>query len=266
MFIEQIFGTQRPILEDIERFVLNFKEDSRVEFKRSVSENIEKNLLGEVVAFANSEGGILLIGITDSKRKIVGCEESSETIENPIMERIEPSMAGLFVIESVHISEGSAVIIVEVEKSPEIHAVRIKKNNKNEINGAYIYYYRSAMSTRIMTPAVLNRISAIKKDLRYNFNYRVSIFISINKLISSLVWMFNFRTNNNVDENILKSYSQKYLYSFSDSEKALKTELVSLLSNTRLEFLYSEIWNSITEFYAEILEIERDTPHTTLTF
>ena len=71
MFIEQIFLTPRPSYTDLENFLKRSGEDARVEFKSSVSEDIDKNLLREVVAFANSQGGILIIGVTDLK-EIVG--------------------------------------------------------------------------------------------------------------------------------------------------------------------------------------------------
>ena len=113
MYIKQLFGTERPTLKDIERFVKSYKEDSRLEFKESVSGDNDKLLLRPVVAFANSEGGVLLIGITDRERKIVGVEieneKLNEDLEHLILSRIEPSLAGLFVIVSVNTPEGRPV-------------------------------------------------------------------------------------------------------------------------------------------------------------
>lgn len=266
MFIEQIFGSQRPNLEEVRRFVSGFKEDSRIEFKSGFSENVDKNLLRPVVAFANSEGGVLLIGLTDSKRELIGCRETSEQIENFILSRIEPSMAGLFVIESVPLKEETAIILIEVESSPEIHAIRFKKRYKGNESDGYAYYYRNAMSSRAMTPSVLNRIAATKKELKFNFNYRISIFLHINELISHLVWFINFRHRNNIDEEVLAKLSRDYLSISDDYELSLNSGFVKILKSVRLEFLYNEFWRAICNFYTSLLEIERDTPHANLTF
>lgn len=266
MFIEQIFGTPRPSYKVLKDFLNGNKEDARVEFKRSVTEDIDKNLLGEVVAFANSEGGVLIIGVTDSERQIVGCGETSESIENHILDQIEPSMAGLFVIETVETPENKHVLIVEVENSPEIHAVRLDKNNKKVPSGKYAYYYRHAMSARLMTPSVLNRISSIKKDLKYNYNFRISIFLEVNKVLSEVLSKINFRGKNNIDIEKLTFLSKDYLRHFMDPKISLNSDIVKIIRTIRLEFLYQDIWGEIALFYVNILEIERDIPYTVLTF
>lgn len=265
MFIEQIFRTPRPSYKVLKDFLDGNKEDARVEFKESVSQDIGKNLLREVVAFANSEGGILIIGVTDSERKIVGCHENSEDIENHILDQIEPSMAGLFVIQTVEAPENKHVLIVEVENSPEIHAVRLDKNNKKEPSGKYAYYYRHAMSARLMTPSVLNRISSIKKDLKYNYNFRISVFLEVNRVLSGVLAKINFGGKNNIDIEKLTSLARDYLMHFKDREMSLNSEMVKIIRTIRLEFLYQDIWEEIGIFYVTMLEIERDIPYTVLT-
>ena len=265
MFIEQIFGTPRPSYKDLKDFLDSNMEDARVEFKRSVSEDIDKNLLGEVVAFANSQGGILIIGVTDSERQIVGCQETSDSIENHIIDKIEPSMAGLFVIETVETPQNNHVLIVEIENSPEIHAVKLKRNNKKEPFEGYAYYYRNAMSSRLMAPSVLNRISAIKQDLKYNYNFRISIFLGVNEILSEVLAKINFGGKNNIDIEKLTSLTRDYLMHFKDREMSLNSEMVKIIRTIRLEFLYQDIWEEIGIFYVTMLEIERDIPYTVLT-
>ncbi len=261
MLIEQLFGTSQPTLKDLEAFLKRFKEDSKIEFKSSISENEAKNLLAVVVAFANSEGGILIVGVTDS-REIVGCKEKGEDVENRILNSIEPTLSGLFVVETVQLLNGKRVLIVEVERSTEIHAVRLKKND--EPNERYAYYYRDAMSTRIISPSKLNKIAAIKKDFEYNFSYRISVFLNINELISSLLFEINFKREHKINEDRLKILAEEYLV-IKDMEKALDHEIIKVIRSMRLEFLYREMWEAITEFYARLLETEHNTPHTKLT-
>ncbi|MHB1811848.1 MAG: AlbA family DNA-binding domain-containing protein [Thermoplasmataceae archaeon] len=266
MFIEQLFNTQRPSLAQLKDFLQTSKEDSRIEFKRDVLEDVDKNLLREVVAFTNSEGGVLFIGVTDAKREIVGTGGSSEQYENFLLSRIEPSIAGLFVIETVDLSPGKNVFIIEVERSPQIHAVKLHESNKKGHRDGFAYYYRSAMSTQMMTPSIINRISAIKKDLTYNFNFRVSIFLSVNDLLKNLLAEIKFSGKHNLSEDELVSLSKEYLRHFDDSKKALNVDIVSIMRSMRLEFLYKGLWEAITFLYSKILETERDTPHTALTF
>ncbi len=265
MFIEQIFHTARPTYEDLKEFLNRFREDSRVEFKRSISEDIDKNLLRVVVAFSNSEGGILIIGVTDKNREIVGCELDPETLENYLLTRIEPSISGLFVIETVQIPDGKHVLIVEVERSPQLHAIKIEGNAKKGVTTRYEYFYRSAMSSRLMPPSVLNRVSVIKSDLTYNFNFRIRIFLDINELLSSLLSRINFRGKNKIDEAKLEKLSRDYL-KFYREPNAIDLEIVKVIRAMRLEFLYQEIWERITLFYGNILEAERYIPHKELTF
>ncbi|MDS0257484.1 ATP-binding protein [Thermoplasmatales archaeon AK] len=236
-----------------------------MEFKRSVSEDIDKNLLRVVVAFSNSEGGILIIGVTDTNREIVGCELDPETLENYLLSRIEPSISGLFVIETVEVPDGKHVLIVEVERSPQLHALKIEGTAKKGGKTRYEYFYRSAMSSRLMSPSVLNRVSAIKSDLKYNFNFRIRIFLDINELLSSLLYRINFRGKNKIDEAKLAELSMDYL-KFYREPNAIDLEIVKVIRSMRLEFLYQEIWESITRFYVKILEAEQYIPHKELTF
>ena len=118
----------------------------------------------------------------------------------------------------------------------------------------------------MMTPSIINRISAIKKDLVYNFNYRVSIFLRVNDLLKSLLAEIKFSGKYNLSEYELVSLSKEYLRYSGDSEKALNHHIVSIMRSVRLEFLYIGLWEAVTLFYSKILETERDTPHTALTF
>lgn len=266
MFIEQIFGTVRPDYDSLINFLKISGEDSRIEFKREVSSDIDKNLLMVTVAFANSEGGLLFIGITDKNREIVGSKGTSEGFESIILDRIEPSMSGLFFIEEVALPQGGRVFIIEVEQSPQIHALRMRTNKEKVRVQSYSYYYRSAKSTRLMTPAIINRISSIKADLKYNYNFRVSIFLKINKLLKEIVWGINVWREIQIDQEGILKLSREYLRVYSYYKKAVEHDFVKLMRSIRLELHYNEFWREITLFYKELLEIEMDIPHTNLTF
>ena len=88
----------------------------------------------------------------------------------------------------------------------------------------------------------------------------------MNDLLKSLLAEIKFSGKYNLSEYELVSLSKEYLRYSGDSEKALNHHIVSIMRSVRLEFLYIGLWEAVTLFYSKILETERDTPHTALTF
>ena len=111
-------------------------ESSKVEFKRKFTtyEKIAK----ELCAFANTIGGILLIGIDDDG-KIYGID--SEKADFDVIERackfyIEPILN--YEIEVVHLS-GKDIIMINVEESRDKpHFVLSNPDDKKSLKTAYI--------------------------------------------------------------------------------------------------------------------------------
>ena len=111
-------------------------ESKTVEFKEMLPKNSEK-YTKTVVAYANSQGGKLIIGVVDETREIVGVDEGelfqmmdrlsnavSDSCEPQIVTEIEPCMIG-----------DKTVIVVTV--SPEPHRPYYLKSKGKE-NGTYI--------------------------------------------------------------------------------------------------------------------------------
>lgn len=93
-----------------------FLENSIVELKQSVVDDIKK----EIVAFANSEGGTLYIGIADNG-EIVGVDdvdESSLQVSNMIRDSIKPDVT-MFVNYLHEKMDGKQVIKVTVQRGTE---------------------------------------------------------------------------------------------------------------------------------------------------
>ena len=87
-------------------------ESSKVEFKR---EDVHPNSLAEeIVAFANFEGGVILIGV-DDKGKVVGCkrDDIDEFIVNVCRNNVRPSFIPL--IEKVLV-EGKKIVVVTIPR------------------------------------------------------------------------------------------------------------------------------------------------------
>jgi len=94
-------------------------EADRVEFKRELPDQHIK-WLKTVVAFANTSGGTLIIGITDRTHQVVGVNKSEvpavcDRIANAISDAITPQIMPDIFVEDI---EGKSVIFAEVFPSP----------------------------------------------------------------------------------------------------------------------------------------------------
>ncbi len=115
------------------------KESQTLEFKRDTSSL--DSILKAVIAFANTVGGILLIGVEDDGT-IVGVSQPSkvqEQLANSIAHRIKPQI--LPDIKMIEVRNKS-VIVIQVEHIPAPYYFE----NKGEENGVY---YRLGNSNRL---------------------------------------------------------------------------------------------------------------------
>ncbi|EGO64361.1 RNA-binding domain-containing protein [Acetonema longum] len=128
-------------------------EGPMVELKQAVVEDIKK----EVVAFANSQGGALYIGITDDGR-IVGVDHVDETslqVSNMIRDGIKPDVT-MFVKYSYEVMEGKNIIKVIVQKGTDCPYYIAKKGMRPE--GVYVRQGSSSV------PASENAIRQMIKE------------------------------------------------------------------------------------------------------
>lgn len=115
-------------------------EDSFTEFKRDVSQRID--FASEMIAFANMEGGSILIGVNDDG-VIVGVAEPrgvEEAVVNIARHNCVPPLNP--VIESIQDDEGNAIVVVEVPR-------RIYAPHENNSGQCYI---RVGSTKRLCTP------------------------------------------------------------------------------------------------------------------
>ena len=78
-------------------WLLDMTENHRIEYKRELTGNLEK----EVVAFLNArEGGVLYIGMDDDGKAIgvQNCDQVQLIIKDRLKNNIQPSIMGLFEI------------------------------------------------------------------------------------------------------------------------------------------------------------------------
>ena len=118
-------------------------ENKEIEYKRELPKHSEK-YMKSVVAFANSYGGKLIIGVDDKTREIVGVDEEKafmlmDSIANAISDSCVPAIIPDITLQTI---EDKKVIVVEVLASPQ-RPYYIKSLGKED--GVYI---RVAGTTR----------------------------------------------------------------------------------------------------------------------
>ncbi|TLU53265.1 MAG: transcriptional regulator [Chlorobium sp.] len=95
--------------------LLTLPEGKTLEFKQDLSS--PKNILKTLIAFANTAGGVLLIGIEDGSKAVLGVEnplDEEERLCNLISDSIEPRLAPS--VELVN-WKGNSLLMVEVYPS-----------------------------------------------------------------------------------------------------------------------------------------------------
>lgn len=99
-----------------------FNENEKIELKRRV----DKDFARKVVAFLNTEGGTIYIGIDDKSRLPIGIEnidEEMKKISNAINDQIYPSAMRLSTIKTI--KQGDKDIIkVDIKKSNTLHHLK----------------------------------------------------------------------------------------------------------------------------------------------
>jgi schlafen family protein len=113
--------------DDIVNFANRFDENIRVEYKSTFDKSVKDKIPKVVSSFANSQGGVLLLGINSNKGKAVppfdGIEETATeeprlTIENICIQAINPPLAPHIQVVPSRIA-GRNFVVVEVESSAE---------------------------------------------------------------------------------------------------------------------------------------------------
>ncbi len=128
-------------------------EGPMIELKQTVVEDIKK----EVVAFANTEGGTIYIGIADHG-EVVGVDDVDETslqVSNMIRDSIKPDVT-MFVKYSHEVMDGKDVVKITVQKGTDCPYYIAKKGLRPE--GVYVRQGSSSV------PASENAIRRMIKE------------------------------------------------------------------------------------------------------
>lgn len=147
---------------------INTDEDSGVEFKTvevrgcKIKSPERDDLSDEIAAFANQEGGIILFGVEDKTRQIVGVHDSgvkplNDLVSEVCRDSIKPPVVDFF-ISNTQISDETGsqrtVAYLQIRKSLWLH----------KSSGGY--YYRHGTSKRIMSTEHILRIAQSRSQAR----------------------------------------------------------------------------------------------------
>lgn len=133
------------------------RESTKVEYKESIGKNSYWKITKAILGFSNNKGGLIVIGITDSPRKIKGI--SPEYIEKEFenYQHILNNLYGdqiQYELKTLEIGEDTLGII-------EVHEANNKpvicNSNEGDLKTGAIYYRYTGESTCIK-PAELNKI------------------------------------------------------------------------------------------------------------
>jgi len=158
-------------------------EGLHLEFKLKTTH--PEKIVREIVAFANTEGGQLLIGVSDDKQ-IYGAkfpDEDEYVIQKAIEEYCSPPIN--YTIERIPIAEESEreVLLFDVEKSIQAPHQIIKGDDKGKV------YVRVADRSIQASKEMRTLLKEGRKEKQFRFNYgakeqKLMSYLSINSAIT----------------------------------------------------------------------------------
>ena len=159
--IASLIGAEKQVLNEEKEAssfneLLNKNESKNIEFKSSIrvdmrtnqiNKELEKEVLKTIVAFMNSNGGTLLIGVSDNK-EILGIQKDIETLKKKDDDGFQQLIISLF---NSHIgatnSENLSISFEEVQ-GKKVAVVKIKPSNKGVFLDSDEFYIRSGNTSK----------------------------------------------------------------------------------------------------------------------
>lgn len=196
-----MYESPRALLEAIE-----LGEDSRLELKQVVfagkkwKDPSRDDLAAEISALANADGGLILLGVDDKSKEIIGIEranlDAAETVVREILnDSLEPPLiAGirkLLLPDSG--GDEQAVIRIDIAKSLFVHRCRGR------------YWVRVGSSKREMTPDYLGRLMQQRSQARLiRFDEQIVPGTTVGSLSKALVDRYRTQRSD-LDDNLFAS-------------------------------------------------------------
>ena len=150
-----MFDTKTDLLEKVRLGESSFLEFKEVRFSGGKMAGPHSNSLAdELAAFANSRGGVLILGVSDKTREVVGIPSEHldavvQRVRDVCLDSIEPALERV-VVDRVRLpsSTGEEVAVVKVDVPPSLFVHRSPGG----------YMHRVADSKRTISPSLLARL------------------------------------------------------------------------------------------------------------
>ncbi len=184
-------------------------ESKNVEFKESRPENSIK-YTKTVVAFANSTGGMIVFGVADETREIVGISDEivfseMDAITNAIMDSCAPAIVPDIYLKTV---EGRTLIIVDVP----IGSMRPYYIKSEGVEGGT--YIRVSGTTRPADDYMIHELRLEGSHRSYDAMPCLGLYITdkdIDKLCKDMIGVAKHNCRSDVERNNLKLVTVKQL-------------------------------------------------------
>ena len=191
------------------------RERTDLEFKESYNERNWSKYAKTMAAFANHSGGFILIGISDSPRKIVGVSDDFDCLKQEkftdlINSRYEPEI--LYEIGLVQ-QNGLSVGYIYTYESDNKPIIAKANDNSVRVNAGDILYRYRGQSTKIKYPELRRLLDEKVENERNNLIKMMSEVIENGTANVSIVNVKDgsFRTPNGVPIKIEKQTLTKIL-------------------------------------------------------
>lgn len=140
--------------------LLQSQEGKTLEFKQDLSSH--EGVLRTLVAFANTSGGTLVIGIEDKTKNVLGVDEPlgmEERLANIISNSISPRL-----VPNIEISPWRNTYLILVEVYPSNNRPHYLKNKGLEKST----YVRIGSTNRLADPIMINELQRITRSESYD--------------------------------------------------------------------------------------------------
>lgn len=148
-------------------------ENERIEFKETGIFNDKKEIAGEMIAFANRNGGIILFGVKDNQEiegATIDFDKRSLDLSNIANDMCSPAVE--FTSDMIHFPDGD-VLVVDIPRRRGIpHAV--VNRSDHEIRSRK-YYIRTVNGKRLVNDHELAHLFSEIEDPHLSYPFRISI-------------------------------------------------------------------------------------------
>jgi predicted HTH transcriptional regulator len=220
-----MFESTRQLLEAIE-----LDEDSRLEFKELQFSGAawkapkQDDLAAEIAAFANADGGGIILGVQDKTKEIVGIPlqnlDDAETIIRDLLnDKLEPPVIAS--VRKTRLPDSSgverAIIRIDIPRSLFVHRSKGR------------YWVRVGSSKREISPDYLARLMQQRSQARLiRFDEQVVPETSINTLSTKLVE----RYRSELSDPDLETFANKLAMVRPDTDRVMRATVAGVLLAT----------------------------------